>query len=190
MTPSRDGAQAWVELKTDDPDALSALATARARLAAGRGLAAVRRFRLFELEGATPGRGELEDLLHRSTWFYNPHKERCTVRTAARDRTPLEASEVAVLVMERDGERRDAAERWWRHETGATVEVREATVWALRFEAGEDAAARAAELAELRDPGHGLLCNPHSQCWALAEKPPLAWIRRTAGTPAASKGGS
>ena len=188
MTTSRDGAQAWIELRTDDPDAWSALATARSRLAAGRTLAALRRFRLFELAGATPGRGALEDLLHRSTWFYNPHKERCTVRTAARDRTPLDAAEVAVLVVERDGERRGAAERWWRHETGATVEVCEATVWALRFEHGEDVAARAAELAELHDPGHGLLCNPHSQRWALAERPPLAWIRRTAEAAAASKG--
>src|SRR5207249_4397118 len=93
-------AQAWVERTTDDPDALSALATARARLEAGRRLRSVRRFRVFELEGALPDRAALEDLLHRSTWFYNPHKERCRVRTAARDATPLAPEEVGVLVVE------------------------------------------------------------------------------------------
>ena len=38
---------------------------------------------------------------------------------------PIEPREIVVLVTERDGERRPAAERWWRHETGKDIEVRE-----------------------------------------------------------------
>ena len=185
---AKDRAQAWVELRTDDPEALSALAVARARLEAARWLEAVRRFRVFEIEGPVPARGALDELLHRSTWFYNPHKERCTVRRSARDAPPLAPGEIAVLVVESQGERRPAAERWWRHETGVAVEVREGVVWGLRFERGEDGADRARELAELRDPGHGLLANPNSQAWALVEgEPALDWIRRTAGRTPASK---
>ncbi len=188
---AKDRAQAWVELKTDDPEAFSALAVARARVDAARRLEEVRRFRVFEVEGGLPDRVALDDLLHRSTWFYNPHKERCTVRRAARDAAPLGRGEVAVLVVETGGERRAAAERWWRQENGGTVEVREAVVWALRFEPGEDGMSRAGELAEVRDPAHGLFCNPNFQsCAVLEAEPPLDWIRRTASAKDASKEGS
>ena len=171
-------AQAWITLLADDPEAASALAVARARLAEGQGLEGLRRLRLVELHGELPVRADLEALLHRSTWFYNPHKERCALRVTARESAPLEGGEVAVRVMERGGERRAAAERWWRHETGQTVEVREGVVWALRFEPGVNAAECARGLAELTRRGHGLLCNPHAQAGALAVdgRPPLPWL--------------
>ncbi len=170
-------AQAWVSLKAEDPEAVSALAVARRTLEAGRGLASVRRFRLFELRGELPARERLEDLLHRSTWFYNPHKERCVVRLEAAEAAPLEPGEQAVLVAERDAGRRAAPERWWLHVTGLEVEVREATVWALRFEPGVDAGAAAADLAVLRDAAHGLRGNPHAQEHRLAGADvPLPWL--------------
>src|SRR5262245_52622362 len=72
--------QAFVELLAEDPEAVSARAIARERLAAGRRLKSLRRLRVFELAGALPARAECEALLHRSTRFFNPAKERCTVR--------------------------------------------------------------------------------------------------------------
>jgi hypothetical protein len=170
-------AQAWVRLRADDPAAVSALAVARRALGAGRGLESLRRFRLFELRGRLPARAALEELLHGSSLFYNPHKEDPFVRTTAAGPTPLEAGEQAVLVFERGDERRTAAERWWRQATGEAVEVREGVAWALRFEPGVDAAAAAAELAVLRDRAHGLLCNPNAQEHRLAgTEVPLPWL--------------
>jgi hypothetical protein len=170
--------QAWIELRTDDPEAVSALAVARARLAEGRALVGLRRLRLFELSGPLPARAEIEDLLHRSTWFYNPHKERCSLRASAREATPAAAGEQAVLVVERGAERSAPAERWWLHETGQPVEVRVGLAWLLRFERHEDAAARAADLALVRDRQHGLLCNPNAQDHAIAagSRIPMPWI--------------
>jgi hypothetical protein len=176
-------AQAWVELVSHDPEAVSALAVARVHLAAGARLSALRRARVFELTGTLPGRAALEELLHRSTQFYNPHKERCTLRLGAAESAPVGEDEQAVIVTERGGERRGAAERWWRHETGHAVEVREGVAWMLRFEAGVDRAALARDLAELRTRAHGLLCNPHSQEWrASSSSVPLPWL--TAARPA------
>ncbi len=111
------------------------------------------------------------------------------LRLVETDPPPLSPGESAVLVVERAGDRRAAAERWWRHESDLGVEVREALVWALRFGAGELAQEQAAALAELRGPGQGLLCNPNSQAWAqVSGPPPLDWIRRTAAAGTASKG--
>jgi hypothetical protein len=171
-------AQAWIELGSDDPEAMSALAVARERLAAARRLAGVRRLRLFELHGPLPATAVIEDLVHRSTWFYNPHKEHCRVRTGGRPPLEAAADEQAVLVVERGGARRPAAERWWRHETGAAIEVVEATAWLLRFEPGEDAAAAARALAVLEGRARGLLCNPNAQDHAIAaaSEIPLPWI--------------
>jgi len=170
-------AQAWIELKADDPEAMSALAVARGRLAAGAALEGLRRMRLFELRGALPARGALEDLLHRSTQFYNPAKEHCSVRLEPRDPCPLGADEVAVLVFERGGERRTPAERWWQHETGQGAEVREGVAWALRLGPRAKAEEAARDLALLRDRGHGLLCNPHWQEARIAVgEVPLPWI--------------
>jgi hypothetical protein len=170
-------AQAWVRLASHDPEASSALGVARARLEAGRGLAALERVRLFELTGTLPERAAIEALLHRSTQFYNPNKERCELRLGAAEPAPVDPSEQVVLVVERGGERRAAAERWWRHQTGHAVEVREGVAWVMRFDPGEDAAARAAELAEVRDRAHGLLCNPHAQDWrAAGPDVPLPWL--------------
>lgn len=172
-------AQAWIWLRADDPAAVSALTVARRSLAAGRGLASLRRFRLFELRGKLPPRAELEELLHRSSQFFNPHKEECLVRTRVGEATPVEAGEQAVLVFDRGGERRPCAERWWRQVAGATVEVREGVAWALRFEPGVDAAAAALDLAVLRDQAHGLLCNPHAQEHRVSgAKLPLRWLTR------------
>jgi len=172
--------QAYVELLAEDPEATSALAIARGRLAAGRRLTAVKRMRVFELSGPLPSRAEVEALLHRSTRFYNPAKERCTVRAGEREPAPFQRDEALVLVVDRGLERRPAGERWWKHETGEKVEVREGTVWALAFEPGEDAAARAAELAEVRDRRHGLFANPHFQDWRPGEgaTPPWPWLER------------
>lgn len=167
-------AQAWIELKADDPEALSTLDVARAHLPAGEGLESVRRLRLFELSGKLPAGDDLEELLHRSTQFYNPHKEKCTVRREAGDPAPVGEGEWVVLVVERGGDRRSAAERWWLHETGKRIEVREGIAWALRFRRTPEPA-MVAGLVELRDRAHGLLCNPHSQdCATLHGEIPLS----------------
>lgn len=177
-------AQAWIELRSDDPEAVSALAVARAHLPAGRSLRGLRRLRLVELRGRLPARERLESLLHRSTQFYNPHKERCAVRMASADPPPLRAGEHAVVVVDRGGARRGAAERWWLHETGVAVEVREGTAWALSFDG--DGAEQVEDLALVRGRRHGLLCNPHSQdCHVAGESVPLPWLGEAEVPPAA-----
>jgi len=158
---SKQPVQVWVELKSDDPEALSTLDVARSCLDAGQALESVRRLRLFELTGKLPGAEDLEERLRRSTQFLNPHKERCTVREGVTDPTPIGDDEWVVLVIERGGDRRGAAERWWHHETGQRIEVREGVAWALRFKTGGEGGARG--LAELKDRAHGLLVNPHFQ---------------------------
>ena len=185
---SRGTVQAWVELRTDDPEAVSALAVLRAHVPAGRSLKSLRRLRLLELSGSLPGRAGIEGLLHRSIQFYNPHKERCVLRTAATEPAPIGADEHVVLVIERGEERREGAERWWRHETGQEVAVREGLAWVLGFESTlRDPAAAAAELAVVRDRRHGLFCNPHAQEHRIATGAiPLPWI--TNGARATARG--
>jgi hypothetical protein len=182
-------AQAWIEPVSDDPEAVSALAVARERLPAGRALKRLRRLRLIELSGALPARAGLEGLLHRSIQFYNPHKERCAVRVTAGEAPPVAAGEHVVLVFDRGEERRGGAERWWRHETGREIEVREGTAWVMSFEALEpDPAGAAAELAVLRDRRHGLLCNPHAQEHRVATGTiPLPWMSGRASAGGASR---
>jgi hypothetical protein len=88
---------------------------------------------------------------------------------------PLRAGERAVLVVEREDARRSAAERWWGHETGETVEVREGAAWAVTFDDG--GADALMDLALVRGRRHGLLCNPHSQdCRVAGEAVPLPWL--------------
>jgi len=170
--------QAYIELTAEDPEATSAFEVARERLAAGARLKSLRRLRVFELSGALPERNEVEALLHRSTRFYNPTKERCTLRTSAAEPAPFDRDETLVLVVDRGLERRPAAERWWRHETGQKVEVREGLAWALAFEPGVDAAREAASLAAVEDRATGLLCNPHFQDWRPGDgaAPPWPWV--------------
>jgi hypothetical protein len=180
VTEPKRRAQAFVELRAEDPEATSAFAVARSRLAAGRTLEALRRVRVFELAGALPERAALAERLHGSTQFYNPVKERCVVRAGEGDLAPFAPDETLVLVLERGGERRPGAERWWRREAGERVEVREGVVWAMRFAPGGDAVAHATELAVTRDRAHGLLANPHFQdvrVWPDAA-PPLDWLSR------------
>jgi len=174
-------AQAWIELRAQDPEAVSALAVARAYLPAGTGLRSLRRARLVELSGTLPAPAEIEALLHRSIQFYNPHKEACVVRMAAEDEVPLAAGERAVLVFDRGEERRAGAERWWRQETGKTVEVREGVVWMLGFDASvRDPEAALEDLTVVRDRRHGLLCNPHAQEHRrAAAEIPLPWMGAT-----------
>ena len=180
--PPKAIAQAWIELRATDPEASSAFAIARADLEAGRTLESLRRFRVFELRGQLPDAAGIADLLHRSIQFYNPSKERCVVRASAGDPAPVREGETLALVFERGGERRTAAERWWKHETGEKVEVREGIAWAMRFAPGGDAAVLAADLAVARDRSHGLLSNPHAQEWRPGQMegsssiPPLEWI--------------
>ena len=167
-------AQAWIELLSDDPEAVSALSVARAHLPAGRGLSGMRRMRVFEIRGPLPGAREVEALLHRSTQFYNPHKERCVVRMTETEAPPLRAGEHAVLVVDRDGDRRAAAERWWLHETGSAVEVREGTAWAIATSSDGEAIE---DLSLVRGRRHGLLCNPHSQdCRVAGTSVPVPWL--------------
>jgi hypothetical protein len=170
-------AQAWVELRSDDPSAVSALRAIRLHLAEGRELRGLRRARLFELAGSLPARARLEELLHRSNQFYNPHKERCSVRRGPRDRLPVGATETTVVVWERGGGRRLAAERWLARETGRSVAVREATVWVLEWEPSvedEQRMERTKSLAVVRDMRHGLLANPHAEDSSVhAGAPPL-----------------
>jgi hypothetical protein len=188
VSPAAATAQVWIRLRADDPAAVSALAVARRSLAAGRGLVSLRRFRVFELRGRLPARAALEELLNRSSLFYNPHKEDPFLRTTAAGPAPVEAGEQAVLVFDRGDERRAAAERWWRQATGEAVEVREGVAWALRFAPGTDAPAAAADLAVLRDRAHGLLCNPNAQEHRLAAAGvPLPWL---GPAPAAVRGGA
>jgi len=169
--------QAWIEPRSDDPEALSAWSVARARLSGARGLAELRRARLVEIRGSRRAAVQAAELLHASTQFYNPHKERCTLRTSAGDPVPAAADARLLRVRDVAGDRRPAAERWWRHETGEEVEVREATVWMLRVEPGADAAACAEALGVVRDARHGLLCNRWSQTLRVsAVPPPLPWI--------------
>ena len=178
-------AQAWIELRSDDPEAVSALAVARAHLPAGKPLRGLRRMRVMELRGKLPARDRLESLLHRSTQFYNPHKERCAVRMTQSDPAPLRAGERAVVVVDRDGARRAAAERWWLHETGVAVEVREGIAWALVFDEGGAEALE--DLALVRGRRHGLLCNPHSQeCHVAGERVPLPWLGEAEVPPVAT----
>ncbi len=185
MRKTKLRAQAFVELRAEDPEATSALAVAQAHLPSAGALASLRRMRVFELAGALPAGDDIAARLHSSTQFYNPAKERCAVRAHENDPAPFDPLETLVLVLERGGERRAGAERWWRHETGARIEVREGVVWAMRFAAGEDALARAEELAVTRDRTHGLLANPQFQearvCAAAA--PPLDWLSRKTWRP-------
>ena len=178
--------QAFVELRSEDAEAESAIDVARSRLRAGARLRSLRRVRFFELTGSLPVRTEAEALLHRSTRFYNPAKERCTVRESASGAAPFRPEESLVPVVDRGLERRPAAERWWKHETGEKVEVREGLVWALTFEPGTDAAAEAASLASVTDRSHGLLSNPHFQDWrpGSGTAPPWTWFEGAKRTPA------
>jgi hypothetical protein len=169
--------QAWIVLRADDPEAVSAFAVARTRLAAGRRLVELRRARLVELTGTQRPRRQVERLLHASCQFYNPHKERCSLRASPSEPLPEAADDACVLVWERGGERRGAAERWWRHETGEDIEVREGVVWMLRFSPGIEPAEAAGELTRVRDARHGLLCNPWSQASRLGNaSTELPWI--------------
>ena len=174
---AKRAAQAWIVTIADDPEAVSAFEVAKRTLEAGRGLAGLRRARLIELEGVLPGAGELAARLHDSTRFYNPNKERCHLRVAAEDPPPLEAGEAAVLVFDRDGERREASERWWKRVTGTAIRVREGTAWIAAAVPGRTAREVLAELLEVKDARHGLLCNPHAQEFRTAgETIPLPWF--------------
>jgi hypothetical protein len=170
-------AQAWIELVAEDPEAVSAREVARARLAAGRGLESLRRLRVIEILGPLPDAERTARLLHESTQFYNPHKERCTLRTRVEDPARVGGGDVGLAVWDRGGARRPAAERWWRHETGATARVSEATVWVMRFAPGVDAESAARDLGRVRDARHGLFCNPFAQeMRAASGRPPMPWI--------------
>jgi hypothetical protein len=171
--------QAFIELRSEDSEAESALSVARARLEAARGLLSMRRVRMFEITGPLPEAGEVAALLHRSTRFYNPAKERCTVRSSESERAPFREREQLVLVVDRGLDRRTAAERWWKHEAGSKVEVREGLVWALAFEDGIDAASMTVALSAVQDRAHGLLSNPHFQDASVAQGalPPWPWIK-------------
>lgn len=174
--PSRT-VQAWIEPIADDPEALSALEVARRALPASLRLRSLRRMRLMEITGPLKEGWDVGERLHESTQFYNPHKERVFLRQSTADLTPGSAEERLVLIRERGGERRAAAERWWRHVTGDPVQVREATVWLVTPESAETATALLGELVELRDRHHGLLCNPHSQDRELASATvPVPWL--------------
>ncbi len=171
----------FVELRATDPEATSALQVARAHLDGGAALLSLRRWRLFELRGEIPAAAELESRLHHSTQFYNPAKERGTVLGEGHGVSPAAPDEALVLVFDRGGERRPAAERWWKHDGGSKVEVREGTVWALRFEGGAPAEEQVEAIAVTTSRASGLLCNPHSQEWrwaAAGTQPPLDWISR------------
>jgi hypothetical protein len=154
---------------------------ARAHLPGTASVQALRRVRLFELDGDLPAAPKVAELLHRSTQFYNPHKERCHVRTAATEPAPLDRGERAVLVWEREGERRPAAERWWEHQTGTPIVVREGVAWVARIEADGTAEAVLDALVVVRDRRHGLLCNPHAQTHRGAGADvPLPWFENVA----------
>lgn len=190
-SPKPQVAHAWVALRAEDPEAASAYAVARDQLEAARPLRGLRRFRVFELRGALPEGQAMEDLLHRSTQFYNPTKEMCRVCRDGGAMAPVEPGEMVALVVERGGDRRAAAERWWRHETGARIEVREGVAWVMRFEAGVNAPALAGELAVARDRRTGLFCNPNAQEVDVVEGAPPRdrWPGARRGRNTGRKGG-
>lgn len=175
----------FVELRAADPEAVSALQVARAHLEGGDTLTGLRRWRVFELRGELPPRAELAARLDRSTQFLNPAKERCTIVAGPEDRAPFAAHETGVLVFDRGGERRPAAERWWRHDGGERIDVREGVAWALAFSGGAPDVAQVERVAVTTSRSRGLLCNPHSQEWRwvpAGEASPADWIsgRKTA----------
>ena len=173
--------QAWITPRADDPEAVSALGVARAADARLDGL---RRIRLVEISGTQRDAAAAERLLHASTQVYNPHKERCVIRSTSPATVSTSRGIARVAVWERGGERRAAAERWWLHETDESVEVREATLWELTATTSEVANGIRAELTLLRDARHGLLCNPWSQEYrALEVDDPLPWIVTPANPP-------
>lgn len=175
-SPAPRTVQLWIEPISDDPEAISALATARRTLAAARTLRTLRRARLIELRGVLPRESELGEWLARSSWVYNPHKERGRLRARSADPPPLAADERAVLVFDRGGERRAAVERWWRHATGHAAAVREGVAWIASADGEADARVLLEALTVVRDRHHGLLCNPHAQEWRPAVGTvPLPW---------------
>ena len=175
--------QAWIQLRTDDPAAVSAHAVAKRELAGGEQLRSLQRWRLVELSGSLPEREQIEERLHASTQFFNPHKEACRLRLCDEDPSPIGADAHAILVLDHDDERRPAAERWWRQETGKRVAVREGIVWVLEFEPGTDGAEATRTLDVVRDRRHGLFCNPHAQDSEVAHaSAPLPWISSTSRT--------
>jgi hypothetical protein len=178
MAMKKERVQAYVELRSEDAEANSVLAVARDRLEAGRALEGLSRYRLIEIVGSKLEPREVGERLHGSTQFYNPVKERCTVRVDAKMPAPVAPGDVLVLVYERGGERRESAERWWRREAGQRIEVKEGTVWALRFAPGADGASAARELSVTKDRAHGLFANAHFQeCRVRADgAPPLDWM--------------
>ncbi len=179
MNETRAGTwQAWIEPIGDDPEALSAADIARTRLAAGARLGDLRRARLIEISGSARDRGGVEALLHDSALIYNPHKERCHVRRDAAEPVPGAPPDTRLLlVTERGRTRRPAIERWWSRAARERVTAREGMVWALRFEAGADAESMSRELGTLRDPRHGLFCNPFAQAMdASGARAPVPWI--------------
>ena len=179
----RGTAQAWIESIADDPEAVSAFAVARRTLAAGAALAGLRRMRLIEIEGVLPEAGSLAARLHDSTRFYNPNKERCHLRVTEADLPPLAAGEAAALVFDRDGEKRVASERWWKRITGAAAKVREGTAWIASATPGHSALEVLAELLEVRDARHGLLCNPNAQEFrGPVAAVPLRWFASRAAS--------
>jgi hypothetical protein len=146
--------------------------------------------RVFEITGDLPPAAVVEDLLHRSTRFYNPAKERCRIRLRADQPAPFGEDERFVLVTDRGLERRSAAERWWRHETGRRVEVREALAWVMAFEPGIDAAACAESLSTVTDREHGLFRNPHYQDGVLGSGGGVPWGWHASSTRRRAKGGA
>ena len=174
---TRRTAQAWIESIADDPEAVSAFAVARRTLEAGAALAGLRRMRLIEIEGALPDGESLAARLHDSTRFYNPNKERCHLRVTEADPPPLVAGEAAALVFDRDGEERVASERWWKRVGGTAAKVREGTAWIVSAGPGHSARDVLAQLLEVRDARHGLLCNPNAQEFrGPVTEVPLRWF--------------
>lgn len=169
----------FVTLRSGDPEAASALEVARRCLEGGDALASLRRMRCFELRGDLPELAELAERLHHSTQFYNPSKETVALHAGDPATSPFGPGEGGVLVFDRGGERRAAAERWWRHECGARIEVREGVAWAVRFASGDVTAGRLEGLAVSTSRAHGLFCNPHAQEWRAllpGEAPPPDWM--------------
>ena len=178
----REVAQAWIETIAQDPAAVSALVIARRTLAGVGDLRSLRRVRLIEIEGRLPDAITLAARLHDSTRFYNPHKERCTVRRLRTDATPLEPTERAALVFDREGERRPASERWWKRVTGDTVRVREGTVWIAGAASADETGAALNMLMPGPGFGQGLLCNANAQEFRRADSTvPLPWFSARAG---------
>jgi hypothetical protein len=139
---------------------------------------------LFEPEAggsAEAFEAPLGEAVRHSNFFVNPNKETYTFLTAAERGGEWRPPEGAwgILTRARDDTRDEGlrARLLREHPLRGLGAIRRARVWWLWTQGpdgGPDVERCWALLGELRDPGHGLLVNPHSES-ALLIRGPVPW---------------